>query len=54
MPALIGWEDGDGSLHASETCVVEGGETPWVPPLVRPAPDTVTEIAIRVEAVHHQ
>ncbi|WP_189600982.1 hypothetical protein [Streptomyces lateritius] len=53
MPALIGWEDGDGSLHASETCVVEGGETPWRA-LVRPAPDTVTEIAIRVEAVHHQ
>ncbi|MEU2656231.1 hypothetical protein ABZ615_13005 [Streptomyces sp. NPDC007325] len=51
MPTLVGWEDGDGHLHTSETCVVEGGEAVWRA-VVRPAPDTMTEIGIKVEAVH--
>ncbi|GAB2904949.1 hypothetical protein [Streptomyces heilongjiangensis] len=50
MPVLLGWEDGDGLLHASASCVIEGGETVWRA-LVRPAPDTMTEIGIKVEAV---
>lgn len=50
MPALVGWEDGDGLLHTSETCVIDGGESVWRA-VVRPAPDTMTEIGIRVEAV---
>ncbi|MFF5971752.1 hypothetical protein ACFY7C_09515 [Streptomyces sp. NPDC012769] len=50
MPTLVGWEDLDGRLHASETCVIEGGESVWRA-VVRPAPDTMTEIGIRVEAV---
>ncbi|MGP4051558.1 hypothetical protein [Streptomyces sp. 2A115] len=50
MPELIGWEDGDGRLHASETYVIEGSESVWRA-LVRPAPDTMTEIGIKVEAV---
>ncbi|MFF4258438.1 hypothetical protein ACFY1L_45345 [Streptomyces sp. NPDC001663] len=50
MPALIGWEDDAGLLHASERQVVEGGESVWRA-VVRPAPDTMTEIGIKVEAV---
>ncbi|MEX1656731.1 hypothetical protein ABZ960_26735 [Streptomyces pseudovenezuelae] len=50
MPVLVGWEDGDGRLHTVEACVIEGGETVWRA-LVRPAPDTMTEIGIKVEAV---
>lgn len=50
MPVLIGWEDGDGRVHPAEACVIEGGEAVWRA-LVRPAPDTMTEIGIKVEAV---
>ncbi|MFF3322087.1 hypothetical protein [Streptomyces sp. NPDC002889] len=50
MPVLIAWEDGDGLQHAPEGCVIEGGESVWRA-LVRPAPDTMTEIGIKVEAV---
>lgn len=47
---LLGWEDDNGLLHNSEACVIEGGEAVWRA-LVRPAPDTMTEIGIKVEAV---
>ncbi|MFE6715663.1 hypothetical protein [Streptomyces sp. NPDC057695] len=50
MPTLLGWEDEDGHLHTSEACVIDGGESVWRA-IVRPAPDTMTEIGIRVEAV---
>ncbi|MET8592461.1 hypothetical protein [Streptomyces sp. NPDC005078] len=50
MPTLIGWEDGGGDLIASETCVMEGGES-VLRALVNPAPDTMTEITVKVEAV---
>ncbi|MGV9451138.1 hypothetical protein [Streptomyces sp. NPDC003635] len=50
MPALVGWEDGDGRLHGGDACVIEGGDSVWRA-LVRPAPDTMTEIGIKVEAV---
>ncbi|MET9461434.1 hypothetical protein ABZY05_41400 [Streptomyces canus] len=50
MPVLVGWENGDGLLHTIDACVIEGGETIWRA-LVRPAPDTMTEIGIKVEAV---
>ncbi|MFC8760863.1 hypothetical protein ACFUAG_09120 [Streptomyces sp. NPDC057193] len=50
MPTLLGWEGADGRLHASDTCVITGGESVWRA-VVQPAPDTVTEIGIRVEAV---
>ena len=50
MPTLIGWEDGDGRLHTDETCEIDGSESVWRA-LVRPAPDTMTEIGIKVEAV---
>ncbi|MGW6152532.1 hypothetical protein ACWFRM_05290 [Streptomyces sp. NPDC055144] len=50
MPVLIGWEDSADRLYAPEDCVIEGGEPVWRA-LVRPAPDTMTEITIKVEAV---
>lgn len=50
MPVLVGWEDDAGRVHDSDPCVIEGGETLWRA-LVRPAPDTMTEIGIKVEAV---
>ena len=50
MPELIGWEDNSGRLYASEPHVIEGSESVWRA-LVRPAPDTMTEIGIKVEAV---
>ncbi|MEU1038655.1 hypothetical protein [Streptomyces sp. NPDC005907] len=50
MPMLIGWEDGNGRLYSSETSVIEGGESIWRA-VVRPAPDTMTEIGVKVEAV---
>ncbi|MEZ0065987.1 hypothetical protein ABIA32_001996 [Streptacidiphilus sp. MAP12-20] len=49
-PTLVGWESTDSGLHTTETCVIDGGESVWRA-LVRPAPDTMTEIDIRVEAV---
>ncbi|MFF4708832.1 hypothetical protein ACWC4D_02255 [Streptomyces sp. NPDC001288] len=50
MPELIGWEDEAGRLHTSDPQVVEGGESVWRA-VVRPAPDTMTEIGVKVEAV---
>jgi hypothetical protein len=50
MPELIGWEDETGRLHPGDSCVMEGSEAVRRA-LVRPAPDTMTEIAIKVEAV---
>ncbi|MFD8000618.1 hypothetical protein [Streptomyces mirabilis] len=50
MPVLVGWEDAYGHVHPSETYVIDGGESVWRA-LVRPAPDTMTEIGIKVEAV---
>lgn len=50
MPVLIGWEDETGQLHTSDPQTVEGGESVWRA-VVRPAPDTMTEIGIKVEAV---
>ncbi|GGP57907.1 hypothetical protein ACWDY7_10735 [Streptomyces calvus] len=50
MPVLVGWEDEAGRVHAEDPWVVEGGESLWRA-LVRPAPDTMTEIGIKVEAV---
>ncbi|MFE5755227.1 hypothetical protein ACFQ7I_16230 [Streptomyces massasporeus] len=50
MPVLVGWEDQTGRLHSDDPCVIEGGDSIWRA-LVRPAPDTMTEIGIRVEAV---
>ncbi|MFJ9635722.1 hypothetical protein [Streptomyces sp. NPDC101178] len=50
MPELVGWEDGDGRVHEPTTIEVEGGESLWRV-LVLPAPDTMTEIAVKVQAV---
>ncbi|ALV50392.1 hypothetical protein ACWDMR_06350 [Streptomyces althioticus] len=50
MPVLVGWQDASGHVHDGDPCVVEGSDTLWRA-LVRPAPDTMTEIGIKVEAV---
>ncbi|MFJ4788930.1 hypothetical protein [Streptomyces sp. NPDC088794] len=52
MPTLVGWEDDTGRLYPSDSQVVDGGESIWRA-VVRPAPDTMTEIGIRVEAVRN-
>ncbi|NJP66688.1 hypothetical protein [Streptomyces spiramenti] len=50
MPSLIGWEDHAGDLIASESCEMQGGDA-VLRVLVRPAPDTMTEITVKVGAV---
>ncbi|MFK4022509.1 hypothetical protein [Streptomyces albogriseolus] len=50
MPVLVGWQDDAGRVHDGDPCVVEGSDALWRA-LVRPAPDTMTEIGIKVEAV---
>ncbi|MFI1923698.1 hypothetical protein [Streptomyces sp. NPDC020377] len=50
MPVLIGWEDATGQLHTSDPQVVEGSDSVWRA-VVQPAPDTMTEIGVKVEAV---
>ncbi|MBJ6616430.1 hypothetical protein [Streptomyces sp. I4(2020)] len=50
MPVLVGWQDASGRVHEGDPCVVEGSDALWRA-LVRPAPDTMTEIGIKVEAV---
>ncbi|MEU3657016.1 hypothetical protein AB0E67_30270 [Streptomyces sp. NPDC032161] len=50
LPELVGWEDSAGQVHDSDVFEIEGGESLWRA-LVLPAPDTVTEIGITVEAV---
>ncbi|MFC9157677.1 hypothetical protein ACFTT0_22155 [Streptomyces bauhiniae] len=50
MPELIGWENETGQSYGSGAQVLLGGDTLWRA-VVRPAPDTMTEIGIKVEAV---
>ncbi|MFF3915025.1 hypothetical protein ACFYZB_16280 [Streptomyces sp. NPDC001852] len=50
MPELVGWEDDRGRLHTADPQVLDGGDSVWRA-VVRPAPDTMTEIGIKVEAV---
>ncbi|MEV6959722.1 hypothetical protein AB0M97_11060 [Streptomyces sp. NPDC051207] len=50
VPELVGWEDDAGRVHDGDPYVIEGGESLWRA-LVRPAPDTMTELGIKVEAV---
>jgi hypothetical protein len=48
QPTLIGWEDDRGEVHDSEQVRLDGGDRLWRV-LVRPAPDTVTEIVLKAE-----
>ncbi|MFF2232764.1 hypothetical protein [Streptomyces anulatus] len=50
MPELVGWEDSDGHVHRAEVMQIDGGESVWRV-LVLPAPDTMTEITVKVEVV---
>lgn len=49
-PDLVGWAGNDTRIHRAQIFETEGGEHLWRV-LVLPAPDTVTEISIKVEAV---
>ncbi|WP_157610308.1 hypothetical protein [Spirillospora albida] len=50
-PELVGWEDVSGRLFGAPTYVIEGGDGAIWRAIVRPAPDTMTEIEVLVEAV---
>ena len=48
QPELFGWEDESGVLNRSTTTMIEGGDHVWRL-IVNPAPDTMTEISLRVD-----
>lgn len=50
-PQFVGWEDPQGNLHSSPTFVIEGGDEAVWRAVVLPAPDTITEIAVKTKAV---
>ncbi|GAA0547485.1 hypothetical protein [Actinomadura livida] len=52
MPGLVGWEDTTGNLFGTPKYVIEGGDGTIWRAVVRPAPDTMTEIEVLVEAVN--
>lgn len=51
MPHLLGWARGNGDLIEPSPIVTSGGDGLTWQAVVRPAPDTMTEIEIRTEAV---
>ncbi|UFS96411.1 hypothetical protein [Nocardia huaxiensis] len=51
QPGLVGWEDEQGRLSAVPSFVIEGGDGKVWKAIVKPAADTMTEIAIFVERV---
>ncbi|MFC9871292.1 hypothetical protein ACFVJR_01770 [Nocardia salmonicida] len=51
MPGLVGWEDPHGEVHTTPTYVIEGGDGGVWKAIVKPAPDTMTDIVLYTEAV---
>ncbi|MGW0353610.1 hypothetical protein ACWDXV_05355 [Nocardia nova] len=51
QPELVGWEDEDGTLRRAESFMVGGGDNRVWKAIIKPAPDTMTDIKIRVAAV---
>lgn len=51
MPKLLGWDDGSGTLIAEPTLVTDGGPGQVRRVVICPAPDTVTDLQLRVRAV---
>ncbi|WP_157104143.1 hypothetical protein [Nocardia kruczakiae] len=51
QPELIGWEDEDGTLRRAESFMAGGGDIRVWKAIIKPAPDTMTDIKIRVAAV---
>jgi hypothetical protein len=51
MPTIIGWRDNLGGFMPGDTADVDGGDGRLWWAVVRPAPDTITEIELRVSAV---
>lgn len=52
MPILVGWESLTGAMSTAPTLIIDGGDGSIWRAVVRPAPDTMTEIEILTEAVH--
>ncbi|RDI49170.1 hypothetical protein [Nocardia mexicana] len=52
-PDLIGWEDDDGRVRRAESLTADGGDGRVWKAIVNPAPDTMTDIKIRVTAVNN-
>jgi hypothetical protein len=52
MPELLGWEDAAGNMFGSPNHDLEGGDGAIWRAVVRPAPDTMTEIEVLVEAAN--
>ncbi|MFC8382132.1 hypothetical protein [Nocardia sp. NPDC057272] len=51
MPGLVGWEDPHGEVHTTPRYVIEGGDGGVWKVIVKPAPDTMTDIVLYTEAV---
>lgn len=51
MPELMGWDDGNGVLVNEPTLITEGDAERPRRAVIRPAPDTMTDIQLRVKAV---
>ncbi|RAY10742.1 hypothetical protein DPM19_33630 [Actinomadura craniellae] len=51
MPGLVGWEDASGGLSATASYVIEGGDGAIWHAIIRPAPDTVTDVTVATQAV---
>ncbi|TQF06335.1 hypothetical protein E6W39_34160 [Kitasatospora acidiphila] len=49
-PELVGWQNAAGDFHADASIEIDGSDAVWRA-VVRPAPDTMTEIDVKVEAV---
>ncbi|MGH3387443.1 MAG: hypothetical protein ACRDOO_01030, partial [Actinomadura sp.] len=50
-PVLVGWESATGDLFTTPTYTIDGGDGSLWRMVVRPAPDTMTEIDVLAEAV---
>ncbi|MFJ3244143.1 hypothetical protein ACIQ8G_16360 [Streptomyces sp. NPDC094154] len=50
IPTVLGWRAGDGPLAAGTSLRADGGDGTVWSLIVRPAPDTMTELTITVEA----
>ncbi|MFJ4755848.1 hypothetical protein [Streptomyces sp. NPDC088763] len=50
IPTVLGWRAGEGPLTSGSSLSTEGGDGTVWSLIVRPAPDTVTEVAVLAEA----
>jgi len=50
-PGLVGWQDPGGELYQTPSFVIEGGNGQIWKAVVKPAPDTMTDIMLFTEGV---